>query len=192
MLYGRIPGYGLSERGRLMAAAAAADLVARERPVSSLYASPLQRAQESAQPISEALGLPIVTEDRIIEPTNWFEGTNMKKALALPKNWWALRNPRVPSWGEPYTQVFERMMTAIQDAWATADSGDVVLVSHQLPIVMVQRGLAGEHLYHDPRKRRCELSSITTLERRGDRFVEVGYATPAQALSAGAKDVGAV
>jgi broad specificity phosphatase PhoE len=69
-----------------------------------------------------------------------------------------------------------------------------VIVSHQLPIWMVHRSLAGQSLAHDPRRRRCALSSITTLERRagGDGFVEVGYADPAAGLAAEATDVGAV
>ena len=72
ILYGRIPGYHLSELGHRMAATAAASLIGRE--ITALYASPLQRAQESAAPWSKYFELPIVTEDRIIEPFNKFEG----------------------------------------------------------------------------------------------------------------------
>jgi hypothetical protein len=57
---------------------------------------------------------------------------------------------------------------------------------------MVHRRVAGRSLAHDPRRRRCALSSITTFERRGARFVEVGYADPAAGLGAQATDVGAV
>jgi hypothetical protein len=67
-----------------------------------------------------------------------------------------------------------------------------VLVSHQLPIWMTHRFLNGDKLYHDPRKRRCALSSITTFERRGGRFVEVDYQDPARELAATAIDLGAV
>jgi hypothetical protein len=61
-----------------------------------------------------------------------------------------------------------------------------------MPIVMVARTVAGMPLAHNPSKRRCALSSITTLERRGDVFVEVSYAEPAAELLAGAIDTGAV
>jgi broad specificity phosphatase PhoE len=67
-----------------------------------------------------------------------------------------------------------------------------VLVSHQLPIWMVHRSLRGERLYHDPRRRRCDLSSITTLAKKGARFVEMEYANPAGRLASGAVDEGAV
>jgi broad specificity phosphatase PhoE len=84
------------------------------------------------------------------------------------------------------------MFAAIGDAWASTEGGEVVLVSHQMPIVVVARTVAGRSLAHNPAKRRCSLSSITTLERRGDAFVEVSYAEPAAVLAAGAIDTGAV
>jgi len=190
VLYGRIPGYHLSELGHRMAAAAAQSLAGH--PVTALYASPLQRTQESAQPWSELFGLPIFTEERIIEPHNWFEGKIMREAIRNPRSWAQLRNPMKPSWGEPFKDVEKRMLVAITDAWAKADSGEVVMVSHQMPIVMVARSVKRMRLPHDPRKRRCTLSSITTLRRDGEHFVEVGYAEPAAELLKHAADFGAV
>jgi broad specificity phosphatase PhoE len=84
------------------------------------------------------------------------------------------------------------MLDAITDAWASADGGEVVMVSHQMPIVMVARSVKALRLAHDPRKRRCTLSSITTLAREGDRFVEVDYQEPAKELLTQAIDSGAV
>lgn len=164
-------------------------------PISALYASPLLRAQQSAAPWGARFGLEIVTEDRLIEPTNRFEGEKFEfgpAVLTRPRIWPFIINPWRPSWGEPYTSVASRMISAIGDAWATADGGEVVMVSHQMPIVMVQRSLAGKKLFHDPRQRRCHLSSITTLERRGDTFVEVDYQDPGTDLLSGAIDTGAV
>jgi broad specificity phosphatase PhoE len=193
VLYGRLPGFHLSELGKKMAAAAAGELAGH--PVTAVYASPLLRAQESAQPWSEAFGLPIQTDDRLIEPTNKFEGGTYEfgpKVLLHPRIWPWIANPLKPSWGEAYTDVITRMFGAIDAAWAAADSGEVVMVSHQMPIVMVQRAVSGKRPFHDPRSRRCTLSSITTLERRGDSFVEVGYQEPAAELLAGSIDTGAV
>ena len=192
VLYGRIPGFGLSELGHRMAEAAAESLAARD--ITALYASPLQRAQESAAPWHEHFGLDIQTDDRIIEPTNAFEGSVKlgARGILTPRSWKYLVNPLLPSWGEPYKKVEARMLAAIDDAWSAADGGEVVLVSHQMPIVMVARSVKGMRLWHDPRKRRCSLSSITTLRREGDRFVEVDYQEPARALLAESVDTGAV
>jgi broad specificity phosphatase PhoE len=192
VLYGRIPGFGLSALGTLMAKESADSKIGR--PITRLYASPLQRAQESAAPWSKNFGLEIITDERLIEPWNDFEGTPGfgAKALRNPRLWPKLRNPFKPSWGEPYAEIAARMLAAVEDAWNATESGEVALVSHQLPIWMVHRELTGARLFHDPRKRRCSLSSITTLARDGDGFAEVDYQDPAAALQASAIDLGAV
>lgn len=195
MLYGRLEGFGLSDLGARMAQAAADALVASGRPVGAIYASPLQRTRESAAPIVAALDLPLQLDERFIEPANAFEGKRMRGpggALRDPRNWPLLRNPLQPSWGEPFRSIAERMLAGIADADAAVDGGDLVIVSHQLPIWMVARSVAGARLAHDPRKRRCALSSITSIEKRGDRYVEVEYRDPAAELSGTATDVGAV
>lgn len=200
VLYGRLPNFGLSERGILMAEAAAAHLAALNRPIAALISSPLQRAQESAAPVARLLGLTPLIDERIIEPTNVFEGKRMRgpnSALRDPANWKFLRNPWRPSWGEPYRSIAERMLAAMTDAVNSTETGDIVMVSHQLPIMTVHRALANQSFMNDPRRRRCALSSITTCEWRDESFVErgfveVGYADPAAPLSDGAIDVGAV
>jgi broad specificity phosphatase PhoE len=195
VLYGRLPGFGLSDLGHAMAEAAALDLVVRKRTVASLISSPLQRTQQSAEPIGKAFHLEPALDERIIEPTNRFEGKRMsgsESALRDIRNWVFMVNPWEPSWGEPFRSIADRMLAAMSDAADAVDEGDVVMVSHQLPIWMAHRRIAGKPLAHDPRRRRCDLSSITTFERRGRRFVEVGYRNPAAGLQEQATDVGAV
>ncbi|MGR2752147.1 histidine phosphatase family protein [Agromyces arachidis] len=195
VLYGRLPGFGLSDLGRRMADAAAADLQSHRRPVSAIVSSPLQRTQQSAEPVAARFGLEVQLDERIIEPTNRFEGKRMtgrESALRDVRNWSYLVNPWEPSWGEPFRSIADRMLEAMADAADSVDEGDVVMVSHQLPIWMVHRRVTGKSLAHDPRRRRCALSSITSFERRNGRFVEIGYRDPASGLSAQATDVGAV
>ena len=181
VLYGRLPHFRLSDLGHEMAKSAAttvAEKVAEQgSSVVKLLASPLLRTQESAAPVADEFGLEVHTDQRLIEPYNIFEGRKLTAShiLIRPHLYYHLRNPQKPSWGEPYEAIAARMMEAIEEAWNSVDSGDVVIVSHQLPIVMVQLTLAGKPLAHNPKQRRCSLSSITTLERRGDKFVEVGY-----------------
>ncbi len=198
VLYGRLPGYVLSERGHRMAQLAAEHLATggAERSVVRLAASPLERAQQSAQPWADAFGLELRTEHRIIEPTNSFEGKTFEAsgALSHPASWPLLRNPFRPSWGEPYTAIAQRVIAAMEDAWAeldeSDDDGDIVMVSHQSPIWMAHLRIAGKRLWHDPRSRRCQLSSITSFALVDGRFVEVDYVEPAAAVDA--IDTGAV
>ncbi|UQX88880.1 histidine phosphatase family protein [Jatrophihabitans telluris] len=180
VLYGRLPGYRLSQSGQEMAVKAAAHLAGRD--VVHVVSSPLQRAQETAGPMAAQFGLDVATDDRLIEAGNAFEGrrvTGEGGVLKKPSSWWLYRNPLRPSWGEPYEQVAKRMLAAALKARDVAEGHEAVCVSHQLPIVCLRRFVEGQHLWHDPRKRRCSLASITSLVFDGEDVVRVDYAEPA-------------
>jgi broad specificity phosphatase PhoE len=182
VLYGRIPGYHLSADGRVMAKAAANFLAGRD--VIVLRSSPLERAQETAEPIAAQFGLPVETDDRLIEPWNHFEGLTFgvgDGSLRRPRHWMQLWNPFRPSWGEPYGEVAARMRVAMADAAATVRGHEAALVSHQLPIWVARRSVEGRKLWHDPRRRQCALGSVTSFSYRGGEIVGVTYAEPAGA-----------
>jgi broad specificity phosphatase PhoE len=179
VLYGRIPGYHLSEAGRLMAKSAADFLAGRD--VTVIRSSPLERALETAEPIAAEFRLPIEVDDRLIEPWNHFEGMRFgvgDGALRQPRHWVHLRNPFRPSWGEPYREVASRVMAAVREAARAAEGHEAVCVSHQLPIWVTRRAVEGHRLWHDPRRRECALGSVTSLTFRGDKVTSVSYAAP--------------
>jgi broad specificity phosphatase PhoE len=179
VIYGRIPGYRLSADGRLMAKAAADFLAGRD--VTVLRCSPLDRAVETAAPIAAELGLEAVTDDRLIEPANHFEGLRFgvgDGSLRRPRHWRYLWNPFRPSWGEPYAEVAARMLAAAADAARAADGHEAVCVSHQLPIWVTRLTAEGKRLWHDPRRRQCALGSVTSLTFSGGRVTGVSYAQP--------------
>ena len=179
VLYGRLPGYHLSADGRMMAKAAAGFLAGRD--VTVLLTSPLERAQETAEPIAEEFGLTPVIEDRLIEPWNHFEGMTFgvgDGSLRQPRHWPHLVNPLRPSWGEPYRSVADRMAAACLDAARAASGHEAVCVSHQLPIWMARRAAEGRRLWHHPGRRQCALGSVTSLTYTGGRVTAVSYAEP--------------
>jgi len=181
LIYGRLPGYHLSANGRLMAAAAA-DYFA-ERPVVALFSSPLERALETAYPVAERLGLPIMKDDRLIESWNHFEGLKFgvgDGSLRRPAHWPFLINPFRPSWGEPYRDVAARMLGAMETARAAAAGQEAVCVTHQMPIVVTRRLAEGRRLWHNPAMRECALGSVTSFTYSGDHLVRVSYAVPAR------------
>ena len=194
VLYERIEGFQLSEKGHQMAQAAAKALLAQGRKVSRLIASPLTRAQQSAAPIASEFGLEIETEHRVIEPWNKFRGLRVgpRALLRRPSIVLNLYNPSKPSWGEPYQEIAQRMTQASLEAWHDTEDGDVVIVSHQLPIWMLYRSSSGLKLPHDPRDRRCSLSSITSFELVDGRLQEVSYLEPGIEAVANSVDGGAV
>ncbi|MEU9572948.1 histidine phosphatase family protein [Streptomyces massasporeus] len=195
ILYGRLPGYHLSDLGRRMADRVAEHLSGRD--VTHVVASPLERAQETAEPIAKAHGLALATDERLIEADNIFQGKTFgvgDGALRKPNNWKHLVNPFRPSWGEPYVDQVVRMMSALGAAKDKARGHEAVVVSHQLPIWIVRSYVERRRLWHDPRKRQCTLASLTTFTYQGDRIVSVGYTEPARDLVpahllAGAKPV---
>ena len=182
ILYGRLPGFHLSEEGRLMAKAAAGFLAGRD--VAVLVTSPLERAQETAAPLAAQFGLVPQVDDRLIEPWNHFEGTGFgvgDGALRRPANWWYLRNPFRPSWGEPYTSIAARMRAAIAAAAAAAAGREAVCVSHQLPIWVIRRSVEGRPLWHHPGRRTCALASVTSFRYLDGQLTRISYAEPAGA-----------
>jgi len=64
-LAGRLPGVHLNERGRQQAEAVA-DFLSKA-PIKAIYSSPLERCVETAQPLSERLGLPVILRDNLLE-----------------------------------------------------------------------------------------------------------------------------
>ncbi|MGK2882949.1 MAG: histidine phosphatase family protein [Mycobacterium sp.] len=181
VLYGRLPDFHLSDRGRLQALAAADWLAHND--IVYVVASPLERAQETASPIAEAHQLQIDTDPELIESWNTFEGERVAPgdgALRDPRNWPKLRNPRTPSWGEPYEQVATRMTAALHRARRLAAGHEAVCVSHQLPVETLRRTMTGRKLAHLPlpHSRLCNLASVTSFTFDDDRLIRWGYAEP--------------
>ena len=180
ILYGRLPGFGLSDVGAAQAEKVAEHLA--DRDIVQVVASPLLRAQQTATSIAARHGLELLTDEGLIEATNVFEGVRVSVgdgALRDPRTWPKLRNPFRPSWGEPYQQIADRMLAATYRARDRAAGHEAVCVSHQLPIYTLRRHLAGQRLWHDPRRRQCALASLTSLVFDGDTLLEVLYSQPA-------------
>lgn len=180
ILYGRLPGFRLSEVGLRQAELLATHLADRE--VVAVVASPLLRAQQTAEPIAAEHGLELVTDEGLLEAGNVFEGSRVSVGDGVLRQWrhWPkLRNPFRPSWGEPYRDIASRMLAAVHRARERAAGHEAVCVSHQLPIWTLRRALQGQRPWHDPRRRQCSLASLTSLVFADEKLVEVIYTEPA-------------
>lgn len=180
ILYGRTPGYHLSELGKTMAERVAERI--GERDITHLVSSPLERAQETAAPLARARGLEVITDDRVVESWNIFEGRPFSVGdgvLRQPSAWVHLWNPFRPSWGEPYKEVAARMWAGVISARDAAEGHEAVVVSHQLPIWVTRLHAEQRRFLHDPRRRQCTLCSLTSLEFDGERLLTVSYSEPA-------------
>ena len=185
ILYGRLPGYGLSALGHAMAERLGEHFA--DAPLVQLRVSPLQRAKETLAPIAAAHpDLEIIEDARLIETANILEGQSFgrfNQRLLLPRNLWHLRNPLRPSWGEPYPQIAQRMRAAIADAAASVPQGSqVLIVSHQLPIYIARLDAEGRSFVHNPATRDCRLASVTAFHVIDGRVAGVEYSEPAADL----------
>ncbi|MFI6293758.1 histidine phosphatase family protein [Nonomuraea sp. NPDC050790] len=192
ILYGRLPGYHLSETGQQMAEMVAKAVAGRD--IVALYSSPLERARETAAPLATALGLTVAPDERLVEAGNLLEGRTVGAGLGIlrsPRNYRYFYNPWKPSWGEPYLEIVARMRAVVEEARTAARGHEVVLVSHQLPIWAIRLAAEGRRLWHDPRRRQCALASLTSLTFDRDRLVSVGYSEPAGSLAKGPRLPGA-
>jgi len=183
VLYGRLPGYYLSDLGQQMAVRAADALASAD--VTLVVSSPMERAQQTAAPVAARHDLPVEIDPDLIEAENIFEGQRVSVGdgvLKQPRTWKHLWNPFRPSWGEPYDQVAERMHRAIDSARAKAVGHEAVLVSHQLPVWIARLRAEERRLWHDPRSRQCSLASITSLTFDGDVLTAIAYTEPSRDL----------
>lgn len=180
ILYGRLPGWHLSERGQRQAAATASSFEGHD--IRYFACSPLQRTQETSRPFTEVIGTKPNLDEDLLEAGNSFEGLHIKgidSALWNPKYWPRLHRPSVPSWGEPYEEIADRMFHAIERAREAAEGAEAVLVTHQLCIIAAQRRARYLKLAHNPATRQCNLASVTSLIFVGDTIVDVRYSEPA-------------
>lgn len=183
VIYGRLPGYHLSERGRRQAEGAAERLAGSD--VGALWASPLERAQETAEAIGARVRADVTTDERLIESESSFVNfgrtlRSFARSLALsPRHWGRLANPFRPSWGESFADIRARMMAAILDAVAAADGREVVIVSHQTPVLVARLALARRRVPPWLAFTPCETGSVTSLVLQEGKVVWASYFRPA-------------
>jgi broad specificity phosphatase PhoE len=200
VIYGTLPGFVLSERGRKQVSVSAARLSAMVSGPVAVVSSPLERAKESAKIVHEVLrarGVDAITQasppseiacdERVIEARSWTEGLPRRFAPRAFVSRWLDKSARAED--EAPRAVAERMREAILDAVRDAQDREVVLVSHQFPIWMAQVAFAYKLGTPDAHalaklvpwlflRRRCSLASITTLELEGEELAKTRYWEP--------------
>ena len=136
ILPGRAPGLHLAEAGRAQAEAAAARIGALG-DVRAVYASPLERTQETATPIARATGRRVRTVEGLNE-CDFGAWTGRKLAGLRRLAAWeqVQRNPsgfRFPG-GESFAEMQTRICGALGQLAARHRGGAIVAVSHADPI----------------------------------------------------------
>jgi probable phosphoglycerate mutase len=148
VLPGRAPGLNLADAG-LTQAQATAERIATLPKVDAIYASPLERARQTAAPIGKALGLPVKIERGLLEcDFGEWTGAELKKLMKLPEWTTVQRAPstfRFPG-GESFTEMQGRIVDTLDRLRARHHGGVVVCVSHADPIKAAVAQAIGTHL----------------------------------------------
>jgi len=196
ILYERLPGFHLSDRGRRMAEATARYLAAspQTNTAAAVYSSPLDRTRETAQAILTALNetrmarneepLELVTAQRIIEAGNNFRGTRIghgEGALWRNGNWKLVTNLWKPSWGESYRQIAARVGACAQEKGREHAGQQIIVVSHESPIWSYRPLLETGHPEHNMLLRHTALASVTsiTYDSQTGNVMSITYVDPA-------------
>lgn len=163
-LAGHTPGVHLNEKGQQQAQALGEAL--KDAPIQALYASPLERAMETAAPIARARGLEIQVEAGLIETDigKW-QGRSLK-SLQRVKHWKVVQHApsraQFPE-GETFYGCQARIVAALDAISRKYKAQDIVAcVFHSDPIKLAVAHYLGLPLDHFQRLG-CDTGSVTAL-----------------------------
>jgi probable phosphoglycerate mutase len=148
VLPGRAPGLHLAEAG-VAQAHRVAERIAELPKIDAIYASPLERARETAAPIAKALKQRVKIDKGLLECDfgDW-TGAELSKLMKLPEWSTVQKAPstfRFPN-GESFTEMQTRMVSALDRIRAAHPGGTVVCVSHADPIKAAVAHAMGTHI----------------------------------------------
>ncbi len=148
LLPGRAPGLHLADVGREQAQRAA-ERIAELKTVDAIYASPLERARETAAPIAAARNMKVRIDKGLLECDfgDW-TGAELKNLMKLPEWNTVQRAPSTFTFpgGESFTAMQNRIVGAIDRLRAAHPGGTIVCVSHADPIKAAVAHAMGTHI----------------------------------------------
>ena len=151
----------LNELGREQARALAERLAGE--PVAAVYASPLQRARETAEIVGSHLGLAVdtVEELREVDVGSWSGLTRAEIAERFPEAF-ARWLDFGPGWedGETYEQMGERVLAALRGLAERHPGALVLVVTHGGPVRAAQAAAARVRL-GDARRRGAAIANCS-------------------------------
>ena len=148
ILPGRAAGLNLAEVG-VEQAQRAAERIQALKKVDAVYASPLERARQTAAPISKILGLRTQIDKGLLECDfgDW-TGKELATLMKLPEWSTVQRAPstfRFPN-GESFTEMQTRMVSTLDRLRTQHLGGTIVCVSHADPIKAAMTHAMGSHI----------------------------------------------
>ena len=132
---GRAPGVHLNEAGRAQATRVAEAL--STLPITHIYSSPLERCQETAQPLADRLKVPVAISEALNEVDfgDWTrKSLEELSRLEAWRQWNGFRSAgQIPN-GESMIQVQSRVVSEVERLRRLHPNSPVALFSHGDPI----------------------------------------------------------
>ena len=162
---GRIPGVHLNEKGQKQAQALGEAL--KDVPIKAIYASPLERAMETASPLAVSHKLKIIQEPDLMDTLigKW-QGRSWK-LLRLTKAWKVVQNApsrfRFPE-GESFPECQMRIVNVLERVIQKHNKPQdiIAVVFHADPIKLAVAHFLGMPLDHFQRLG-CDTGSLTAV-----------------------------
>lgn len=132
--YGRLPGFPLTQNGKSQVEVAAEKLVGAG--IEAIYASPLLRTKQSAEIISQKLGLPIIYDDRLLEHDHG-KYTGVKIEEYKKMEYWR-------DGAETLEKCGDRVLDFLYDVKSQNKYSAIAVVGHGGPIVMAILNKSGK------------------------------------------------
>lgn len=156
----------LTELGQRQAAAAAARL-ANTNGVAAVVSSPLRRARQTAQPVADALGVPLTVHDGLIETDfGAWEGLTFAEARERDPDLhtrWLTDTSVAPPGGESMDAIHRRVRRVRDQLISEHGAATLIVVSHVTPIKALLRMAldAGPSLLH---RLHLDIASLSVAE----------------------------
>ena len=198
VIYGHLPNFGLSEKGRRQGRALGQFL--RTLQVRAIYCSPLQRALETAALIQESFQPPLPLHQRpgLVEAEfgRYLQGTRYQDIIWRRPKWiihmlW----PGLAPGDESMAAMYRRVRTAIQEGLDAHPGEAFVCISHGDPIQAFWATVD-----HRPpwalHRLQCAKGGLLQLTYRGSKLLQKHYLSPdevaARVAAEAGRDVGPV
>jgi probable phosphomutase (TIGR03848 family) len=148
VLPGRAPGLHLADAG-IKQAQRAAERIGELKTVDAVYASPLERARETAAPIAATRGMKVQIDKGLLEcDFGEWTGAELRKLMKLPAWGTVQRAPSTFTFpgGESFIAMQTRIVSAIDRLRVQHAGGVIVCVSHADPIKAAVAHALGTHI----------------------------------------------
>jgi len=169
LLYERLPGFPLSEKGKKQVVEVAERLKTQSIPFCRIVSSPLERARQTADIVADKISLKVETDERL---TEW--GTGKWKGMPLNQfvNESGYYTKPIKMDGlEPHEQAAERVLSVIKELLHECAGKTSLVVSHRESLVSAILKLQKVD-YSQIHELKLPLAGIWKLEFEGDEFVK--------------------